>query len=295
MRRLSTSFPERPWIRSLAGLVLLATASALRADCPRVLPAPTGSVGFGVTTSFPGDLNGDGFPDIAVGATLAGAEGNTVPGSVYIYFQGPGADETPDVVLTGAVIGDRFGFALGDAGDLNGDGAHDLLVGAFGSDAPGVDGGRVYVHFGGAGFDALPDLVLSGPATGDWFGYSAAGVGDVNGDGWDDLLVAAPRSDIFGTNRGACFVYFGGPSLDTYYDLLVNVVTGNYYGARTVARAGDVNGDGYSDFLVGNSLWGYGSVGHVFAYWGGPGLDGNPDLDLSSDQPAARFGTALAG
>ena len=103
---------------------------------------------------------------------------------------------------TGEAPGDNFGISASGAGDVNGDGFDDLLVGAYLNDAGGSSAGRAYVYYGGTGANATPDLVLIGETAGDLFGVSVSGAGDVNGDGFDDLLVGASLNDAGGSNAG---------------------------------------------------------------------------------------------
>jgi len=154
---------------------------------------------FGISVASAGDVNGDGFADVIVGA-WANDAGGADAGRAYVYFGGPAADATPDLALTGAAANDSFGYSVASAGDVNGDGFADLLVGAYGSDAGGADAGRAYVYFGGPAADATPDLTLTGAAANDVFGYSAASAGDVNGDGFDDIMVGAFLSDAGGAD-----------------------------------------------------------------------------------------------
>ena len=252
------------------GSVAVAAGPAL-GFCPLRPTSNQGDVGFGVSSALPGDLNADGYADLVVGATSDDASGDTSPGRVYIYFGGPQADVAPELVLTGAAAGDRFGYSVAPAGDLNSDGWPDLVVGAY-------NAGKVHVYFGGPAFDATPDLVLQISSAGDHFGRAVAGVGDVSGDGHDDLLVGAELGD-------RVYVYFGGPGLDAAPDRVSPWLQRTVYAA---APAGDVNGDGHADFVVG----GY---EEVLAFWGGPNADAIPDVRINTDQLGSGFGAAVAG
>ena len=134
---------------------------------------------------------------------------------------------------------------------MNGDGYADVIVGASGSDAGGADAGRAYVFFGGPGLDAVPDLTLTGAAAGDYFGGSVGAAGDVNGDGYADVIVGAGQNDAGGSNAGRAYVYFGGPGMDAVADVtLTGAAAGDIFGFA-VGTAGDVNGDGHDDVVVG--------------------------------------------
>src|SRR5262249_47926244 len=121
--------------------------------------------------------------------------------------------------ISGAAAGDRSGFSVASAGDVNGDGFADLIVGAYGADPNGAYSGASYVVLGKAsGFSADIDLSsldgsngfrLSGGAAGDFSGWSVASAGDVNGDGFADLVVGASGADPNGSNSGASYVVFG--------------------------------------------------------------------------------------
>ena len=178
----------------LVGLLVMSVAPGLaRAGLLPTMFAPTGAaVGdfLGWSVAAAGDVNGDGYADVIVGA-WANDTGGTNAGAVYVYFGGPTADAVADVTLFAEAPGDVFGITVAGAGDVNGDGYDDVIVGATQNDAAGVNAGRAYVYFGGLGMDAVADLTLTGEAAGDNFGISVAAAGDVNGDGYDDVIVGA--------------------------------------------------------------------------------------------------------
>jgi hypothetical protein len=161
---------------------------------------------FGVSVGTAGDVNGDGYTDVIVGAYFNDA-GGTDAGRAYVYHGGPAADTVADLVLTGEAAGDRFGLSVGTAGDVNGDGYADVIVGADGNDAGGASAGRAYVYHGSPGADAVADLVLTGEAATDQFGFSVGTAGDVNGDGFTDVIVGAYWNDAGGTDAGRAYLY----------------------------------------------------------------------------------------
>ncbi len=129
-----------------------------------------------------------------------------------------------------------------------------MIVGAYGNDAGGVEAGRASIYFGGATMDNVADVRLTGAAANDNFGVSVATAGDVNGDGYSDVIVGSYGDDAGGLNAGRAFIYFGGPNMDNIADVtLTGAAASNAFGFA-VALAGDVNGDGYSDVIIGAYL-----------------------------------------
>jgi hypothetical protein len=249
---------------------------------------------FGISVGTAGDVNGDGYADVIVGAWFSDAGGSHA-GRAYVYHGGPGADDVPEMILTGAAAGDLFGFWVAAAGDVNGDGAADVIVGATGNDAGGTTAGQAYVFYGGPGADATADLTFTGAAAFDTFGGSVGAAGDVNGDGYADVIVGAQNNDSGGTDAGRAYVYYGGPEADAVADLVLTGAAGGDNFGRSVGTAGDVNGDGFADVIVGAYLSDAGRVdaGRAYVFYGGPGADPVADLVLTGGAPSDFFGYSV--
>ena len=126
-----------------------------------------------------------------------------------------------DVILIGESVGDYFGFSVSTAGDVNGDGFSDVIVGAYTNDAGGTDAGRAYIFFGGASMDNTADVTLTGASDEDKFGTSVSTAGDVNGDGYFDVIVGANYNDAGGSDAGSAYIYLGGAGMDDVADLIL--------------------------------------------------------------------------
>ncbi|MCP4251622.1 MAG: hypothetical protein GY778_31680, partial [bacterium] len=218
------------------------------------------------------DVNGDGVQDAIVGVPWSDAAGAN-SGRVQIYFGGSAPDALPDMILNGTDAGDEFGWDVRGAGDLNGDGIGDFIVGARKAEAGGYSRGQAYVHYGSFWGNTTPDLTFSGQADSDFLGSLVAPAGDVNADGFDDVIVAGS------TSRQLVHVYFGGPNADDVPDLILEGQNPNDQFGGALDGGRDVNGDGFDDFMI--TADGNDDAGHYFGaaylYFGGPGLDTIPD------------------
>jgi len=237
----------------------------------------------GVSVSRAGDVNGDGYDDVIIGAFDSHRNGNYFVGESYVVFGQAGGfgaslnlatlNGSNGFVLTGIDTYDQSGFSVSSAGDMNGDGYDDIIIGARSGDPNGNSGaGESYVVFGQAGgFGASLNLstlngsngfVLNGIDASDSSGYSVSGAGDMNGDGYDDIIIGARRGDPNGNSgAGESYVVFGqaggfGASLNLSTlngnnGFVLNGIDASDSSGYSVSSAGDVNGDGYDDIIIG--------------------------------------------
>lgn len=170
---------------------------------------------------------------------------------------------------SGGELGE-FGYQVRNAGDLNDDGYPDIVAGAPFDDTQGLDAGQAFVWFGGPGMTRQPDLILEGELGGDYFGFAVAGVGDVDGDGYDDVAVGAPGHDQSGQDRGRVYLFRGGTNMDANSDQELDGEQGGDRFGWSIAPAGDMDRDNTDDFVVGapyNDLSGTG-VGRAYLFTG---------------------------
>ncbi|BAQ16726.1 FG-GAP-like repeat-containing protein [Methyloceanibacter caenitepidi] len=286
----------------------------------------------GHNVSSAGDINGDGIADFVINAPRADDNPDTSAGAAYVVYGGQsGLNSSASLNLNdvgGTVLGFRLvgeqssdyaGNTVSSAGDINGDGFDDLIVSAFLGDAdhgtdPNSNEGAAYVIFGGQGLTGTHNLAevgasgqiegfkLNGVDPGDRIG-AVANIGDINGDGIDDMAVSAQYADTPGSAGadGATYVIYGDTSLPVTGPLNLADVGGSIAGFEIqgeltlgtlngVAAAGDVNGDGIDDFILGARGFGASvgpdaNMGSAYVIFGtSSGLSGDVLLsDLSAD------------
>jgi len=245
----------------------------------------------GVSVSSGGDINGDGFDDILIGAFMADANGGNFDriGETYVVF---GSSEsfgaalnlsalngTNGFTVNGIDMNDQSGVSVSSAGDINGDGFDDILIGtrAFSSTGSSSETGETYVVLGRddsiTAFSATLNLfaldgtngfVINGIDTGDRSGASVSSAGDINGDGFDDILIGAYNADPNDVASGESYVVFGRDNstsafsasldlsaLDGTNGVVINGIDGGDQSGASVSSAGDINGDGFDDILIG--------------------------------------------
>jgi PKD repeat protein len=165
---------------------------------------------FGTSVKIAGDVNGDGYTDVIVGAPWY-TNGETSEGRAYVYYGGlSGLNASPAWTAEGNQTYAFFGNSVGTAGDVNGDGFSDIIIGADYYDNGQSNEGRVYVYHGAAtGLSATPAWNVESNQANAMFGRSVGTAGDVNGDGYSDVIIGAPAYDKGSSNEGLAFVYNG--------------------------------------------------------------------------------------
>jgi hypothetical protein len=253
---------------------------------------------FGSDVASAGDVNGDGFSDVIVGARLY-TNGQDSEGRAYVYHGSTtGLAPLPAWTAESGNAFAQFGAAVASAGDVNGDGFSDVIVGAADYTNGQVLEGRAFVYLGSPeGLASSPAWTAESDQAGASFGGSVGSAGDVNGDGFSDVIIGASRYDHDQTNQGRAYVYLGSPAgLAASPAWTVESDQEAAYFGLSVGTAGDVNGDGFSDVIVGAMLYddGQSDEGQAFVYLGSSaGLATSAAWTAGSDQDLGFFGRSV--
>ncbi len=239
---------------------------------------------FGNAVAGIGDINGDGYADVLVGAHWYSDPQNEFPqrGAAYVFYGGNPMDAAYDFRVVGSDTSEELGWAVVGVGDVDRNGSPDFAIGT-------NFGNRAIVFLTG---DDLPQPIFPVELVGEpgSFGSALAG-GDINGDGYSDVLVSAPSSSGL---LGAVYVFYGGWPFDPNFDVKFKGDTFPAYMGRAVA-SGDLNGDGFDDVMAA-SRQGSGTMNFVNIFFGGPNLDSvitTYDLQLQGENVGDYFGYAL--
>ena len=280
--------------------------------------------GIGASVSDIGDINGDGIDDFIVGAPGDSPSGGGT-GQTYVVFGQNGARSVGSLDLVGlngnngfSILGfdasdgrgGRSGSSVSSAGDVNGDGINDLIIGAPSATSDGIrSAGESYIVFGGSGIGSGGSLSLSSLNGSNGFaiqgvnrnenaGEAVSGAGDINADGFDDFVIGVPSADPNDvSNAGQSYVFFGGSSVGSSGSIKLSDINGrngfvingvrSFTGSgRTLSEAGDFNNDGIDDLLVG------GGNDSAYVVYGDRdiGTSGTLELaDLNGDNGTAFF------
>ena len=184
-----------------------------------------------------------------------------------------------------------FGYSLKNAGDVNGDGYEDFIVGA---PTENINTGKAYIFFGGMIIDTIPDIIMSGVSQYSNFGISVSGAGDINGDGFSDVIVGA---NMFNSYKGRAYVYYGGVNMDNIPDVILNgEASGGSFGG--IVAGGDLNNDGFSDLVI--AAFSYNTdlffqAGRVYIYYGDHIMDTVADVVITGESAYSNLGHGTPG
>jgi len=242
---------------------------------------------FGKAVSGVGDVDGDGLDDVLVAAHAANPAGKVDAGSVYLFS---GADESLIFRWDGEAENDFFGNSVSGAGDFDGDNIQDIIIGAPQADPGGAsEAGKMYVF---SGADGSPLFQRDGDNAGDHFGFSVTNAGDFDQDGFAEVMVGASQADPSNLlNAGSAYA-FSGPAGSLLYRWDGTSFAGQF--GRSVSGAGDMDGDGYEDFLVGepfSSPNGLALAGSAYIF---SSINGDLLFRVDGDVSDDHFGTSVA-
>ncbi len=233
---------------------------------------------FGVSVSTAGDVNGDGYSDVIVGARLYD-NGETDEGIAFVYYgSASGLSTTANWTAESNQVGAQFGYSVSTAGDVNGDGYSDVIVGANLYDNGQTNEGAVFVYYGSAsGLSTTANWTAESDQVNAQFGFSVSTAGDVNGDGYSDVIVGAYLYDNGQTDEGAVFVYYGNGGTGTrktlqQYKPLSSVIVGPH---GMTGEVGEVRFGAYAKSPFGRAkgklVWEYKPTGQPFSGASGEG------------------------
>ena len=260
---------------------------------------------FGDALAGVGDVNGDGYDDIVVGAR---GEEDIEPssGAAYVYLgSASGIDSSTEVRLKEPVPTNsaEYGSAVAGAGDVDGDGYDDVLIGSYQGTGASTYTGAVYLYYGsatGISASAVDKITASDGARTDAFGIAVAGAGDIDGDGYDDVVIGAYGDSDTARYSGSAYVYYGtatGISASSEDKLNASDATSYALFGYAVSGAGDIDGDGHDDVIVG-APYASSSAGKAYVYYGSStGISlSSEDKVVASDAAASdSFGLSLSG
>lgn len=258
-------------------------------------------LGYAVGTA--GDVNGDNYSDIIVGAPTDVYTSDKV-GMAYVFHGGVGglgSSSSPNWTAVG-IKGSLFGAAVSTAGDVNNDGYDDVIVGAPSYKNPAIGlgtQGAVFVFYGShSGLQTMPGWSLIGEQKDSNLGIAVSTAGDMNNDGFDDVIVGASGYSNGQTLEGMIFVFLGASGgLTTTRVITVDSNQANALFGYSVGTAGDVNGDGYNDVLVGApgyNISGTLNAGAAFVFLGATDGVSTTYTAIYGDQSDARYGHAVS-
>jgi len=287
------------WLFEGAAFLYLGSPSGLSASPSWTATGDQVGEEFGISVSSGGDVNGDGYDDVVVGADCY-SDGQTGEGRAFLYLgSSSGLSDLPSWTAESDQADAGFGYAVSSAGDTNCDGYDDVVVGApFYSNGQDYEG-RAYLYLGtSSGLSTSPSWTAESDLTDANLGFSVSSTGDVDDDGFDDVIIGAPCYTNGQSKEGCAFFYIGsssGLSSSPSWTGESDQVDSDF--GDSVSSAGDVNGDGHSDVVIGARYYmnGEQGEGRAFLYLGSSsGLPSSSDWTAESDQTWALFGCSVS-
>ncbi len=283
-----------------AAFVFHGSSLGVSASAAATLTLVDADAGVGNSVACAGDVNGDNFSDVIVGASNYSNGQNKEGAALVFHGSLPGVKTETAAVIEGDQANANMGFSVASAGDVNGDGYSDIVTGAYTYDNGNADEGAAFVFHGSASSSSTTFKITKEMNQADAsFGYSVSSAGDVNGDGFSDVIVGAPYFDQGEENEGAAFVFHGSISGLLFPGGSIDGGQKDANMGYSVSCAGDMNGDGYSDVIIGAVGYDNGkakegaafvlkgsSNGVSFGWW---------QLILDADQADAAYGNSVAG
>ncbi len=278
--------------------IYLGSAGGISTNAATVVQSNQEFATMGWSVACAGDVNGDGFDDIIVGAKLY-ENGQFNEGAAFIYHgSASGIINTVAAIVESNQANAEMGNSVAGAGDVNGDGYSDVVVGVDKYDNGQTDEGAAFVFLGSAsGISTTAAAMVESNQAGAYMGISVAGAGDVNDDGYSDVIVAARNYSNGQINEGAAFIYHGSAGGINTSAASVFESNTDYGYLGSVAGAGDVNNDGYSDVIIGTPGYnnGQSAEGAAFLYHGSAvGVDVSRSVVVESNKANARMGNSVA-
>ena len=253
-----------------------------------ILTGESGCNYFGSSLSHAGDINNDGYDDIIIGSPFDDTYAINA-GSAYIYYGKNDFIDNPDLILLGEQERQRFGNSVSCAGDFNNDGYDDIIIGS-------SNKSYANLYLGGYQLNLSDSYIFRGEKSYDSFGHCVSDAGDVNNDGFDDIIIGAHTNYATGTQAGRAYIYLGGSVIDVDADIIFpGEGDFNYFGSQ-VTTAGDFNNDGFDDVVISAPGFDVDSLcrGRVYVYLGGQPMDSEVDLIIDSNSPYQNFGRSIS-
>jgi Secretion system C-terminal sorting domain/FG-GAP repeat/FG-GAP-like repeat len=280
-------------------LIYHGSATGINTVANTILERNQANAAMGYAVASAGDVNGDGYKDVIVGAYLYD-NGQIDEGVAFVYYGSvSGINIGSFVLLERNITLRNFGRDVSSAGDVNGDGYSDVIVGdPSNSNGESFEGGAFVFHGSAAGIITTIAATVESNQTNAQMGFGVASAGDVNGDGFSDVIAGAPGYGNVQFAEGAAYIYHGSVTgISTTPSVILESNQSNADMARRVSSAGDVNGDGFSDVIIGASLYDNGQTdeGVAFVYHGSAtGINPTPAITLENNQTNSLFGRSTA-